>query len=65
MEDRKLEEEIRSRAWDRYEFRCEYNIPGDALEDWLAAEKEILWWYNPNKQKHANQFPAKYIKLGE
>ncbi len=47
--------EIQERAYDMWEFRCDYNVPGTAEEDWLAAEKEILAWYRPgnhfNKDK--------------
>ncbi len=43
-----LRKEIEERAYDMFEFRKEYNIPGDALSDWLQAEKEIMSWYNPN-----------------
>lgn len=49
-----LKKEIEERAYDMWEFRCEYNIPGDALSDWLAAEKEILTWYNSNV--HVTQY---------
>lgn len=51
-----IRHEIESRAFDIYEFRCEYNIPGDALSDWLQAEKEIKAWYNPNQKTHVELF---------
>ncbi len=38
----KLEERIRTRAYERYERRGK--IPGRALEDWLQAEVELTGW---------------------
>jgi hypothetical protein len=36
-----FQEEIRKRAEDIYKQRAAANKPGDALSDWLQAEKEI------------------------
>ena len=33
---------IRCRAYEIWEWRSEYNIPGDALQDWREAEREVL-----------------------
>jgi|YelNatPaOPRAMG01_1025707.scaffolds.fasta_scaffold02393_10 predicted HTH domain antitoxin len=36
-----FQEEIRKRAEEIYKERISKNKPGDALSDWLQAEKEI------------------------
>ncbi|HKH98774.1 MAG TPA: DUF2934 domain-containing protein [Candidatus Sulfotelmatobacter sp.] len=38
--DAEVEEQIRQRAYQRYEERG--RLDGDAIEDWLLAEKEVL-----------------------
>jgi hypothetical protein len=37
----KFQEEIRKRAEEVYKQRSAANKPGDALSDWLQAEKDI------------------------
>ncbi len=49
-----LRKEIEDLAYDYWEFRREYNIPGTAEGDWLRAEKEIKDYYNP--RRHIEQF---------
>lgn len=40
-------EKIKRRAYDIYEARLYWNIPGDEVSDWLQAEQEV---------QHANRF---------
>ncbi len=56
-----IKEEIEKRAYDIFEYRREYNIPGDDKSDYFQAEKEILAWYNPNQSEHIQQFKTHII----
>ncbi|MFZ2602699.1 MAG: DUF2934 domain-containing protein [Candidatus Omnitrophota bacterium] len=51
-----FEDEIRLRAYDRYEYRIEHDEPGTAEEDWLAAKKEVIWLNKPDSREHAKKF---------
>jgi len=42
--------EVQERAYDFWEARMQWDIPGDHLSDWLQAQKEILWEYNPKNR---------------
>lgn len=47
---------INSRAYDIYEARLHWNIPGDSLSDWLQAESEI---------NHVTQYHIRYGIIDE
>lgn len=37
-----VQQMIKSRAFEIYEYRQEYNVAGFELGDWLDAEREVL-----------------------
>ena len=37
-----VQQMIRCRAYEIYEWRIEYDVAGSELEDWLDAEREVL-----------------------
>ena len=37
-----IEQMIKCRAFEIYEYRQEYNVEDSELEDWLQAEREVL-----------------------
>ena len=37
----KIEDLIRQRAYEIWEWRMEYNVEGNDIDDWLQAEYEI------------------------
>jgi Protein of unknown function (DUF2934) len=37
-----LIDRVRSRAYEIYQTRSCYGVPGDALSDWLQAEREVI-----------------------
>lgn len=52
-------EQVRSRAYEVYCERCESGGAGDALTDWLAAERELSAGGNTSTLLEAEEEPAR------
>lgn len=58
VDTQSLQQRIRSRAYELYLERG--RKPGSSLDDWLRAEKEILWNENDARVEEASEesFPS-------
>ncbi len=59
-----MEDEIRIRAYDIWEYRMHFDIEGDDLDDWLNAEREVHALFSNNSIDHVNAFKMYYIRGG-